>query len=210
MPSTYSAMHMGYADYGTPGPSAAAGAGHGPGPGANQGHTAGSAHGIPVTELLGDRSARPDVSYTLVVRREHTTLADGRTFDGYTVNGSTPGPTLEARRGQLVEVVLRNDNVAKGTTLHWHGLDVPSGEDGVAGVTQNAVGPGQQHVYRFRPKQEVTFWYHSHQVSHAQVVGGLLGGIVIHPWIAPGRVEGLISPGGWSHACTEEVPRRVA
>ncbi len=181
MPSTYSAMHMGYADYGTPGPSTAVGAAHGPASRTEQGHTAASADGIPVSELLGDRSAPPDVSYTLVVRRERTTLADGRTFDGYTVNGSTPGPTLEARRGQLVEVALRNDNVAEGTTLHWHGLDVPSGEDGVAGVTQNAVGPGQEHVYRFRPDQEGTFWYHSHQVSHAQVVGGLLGGIVIHP-----------------------------
>lgn len=164
LPATYSAMDMGYAD---------------PGGGPTAGHH--GAHGRSVDELVGDRDAVPDVRYTLTVRRERTVLADGTEIDAYTVNGRTPGPTIEAAAGQLVEVVLRNEGVAGGATLHWHGLDVPNGEDGVAGVTQDAVPPGAFHTYRFRADQVGTFWYHSHQISHEQVVGGLLGPVVIRP-----------------------------
>ena len=98
-------------------------------------------------------------------------------MSGYTVNGTSPGPMLEAPVGDLVEVTLVNDNVADGTTLHWHGVDVPNSADGVAGVTQDAVGPGEEFVYRFVADQAGTFWYHSHQVSHEQVRRGLLGGL---------------------------------
>ena len=61
---------------------------------------------------------------------------------GYTLNGTSPGPTLTAKQGELVEVRLRNESVSDGITLHWHGLDVPNAMDGVAGVTQDAVLEG--------------------------------------------------------------------
>ena len=83
---------------------------------------------------------------------------------GYTVNGTSPGPLLEATVGDLVEVTLVNENITEGTTLHWHGVDVPNAADGVAGVTQDAVGPGEEFVYRFVVEQAGTFWYHSHQL----------------------------------------------
>ena len=54
-----------------------------------------------------------------------------------------------------------------GVTIHWHGVDVPNAEDGVAGVTQNAVMPGGSYTYRFRPDQQGTSWYHTHQSSAA-------------------------------------------
>ena len=63
-----------------------------------------------------------------------------------------------------------NENVEDGATLHWHGIDVPNAADGVAGVTQDAVVPGEEYTYRFVADQAGTFWYHSHQVSHEQVV----------------------------------------
>jgi FtsP/CotA-like multicopper oxidase with cupredoxin domain len=66
-------------------------------------------------------------------------------------------------------------------TLHWHGVDVPNAADGVAGVTQDAVPPGGRHVYRFRVEDPGTFWYHSHQVSHSQVRGGLFGVLIVDP-----------------------------
>ena len=65
--------------------------------------------------------------------------------------------------------------------MHWHGLDVPNARDGVAGVTQDAVGPGERFVYRFVADQVGTYWYHSHQVSHEQVRRGLLGALVVKP-----------------------------
>ncbi len=76
---------------------------------------------------------------------------------------------------------MHNDNVTDGIALHWHGVDVPNAEDGVAGITQNAVMPGKDHVYRWIAPHAGTFWYHSHQVSHEQVAGGLLAPLVIHP-----------------------------
>jgi FtsP/CotA-like multicopper oxidase with cupredoxin domain len=63
----------------------------------------------------------------------------GERVDGYTLNGGSPGPEIRATQGQLVEVSLVNESVSDGVTLHWHGVDVPNAEDGVAGVTQNVV-----------------------------------------------------------------------
>jgi FtsP/CotA-like multicopper oxidase with cupredoxin domain len=76
-------------------------------------------------------------------------------------------------------VTLVNANVPDGVTLHWHGVDVPDAEDGVAGVTQDAVRPGRSYVYRFVVPAAGTYWYHSHQVSHDQVRGGLFGALVV-------------------------------
>ena len=68
-----------------------------------------------------------------------------------------------------------------GVTLHWHGIDVPNAEDGVAGVTQDAVPKAARSYYRFVAEDAGTFWYHSHQVSHEQVRRGLFGVVVVEP-----------------------------
>ena len=78
-----------------------------------------------------------------------------------------------------------NESVTAGATLHWHGIDVPNAADGVAGITQDAVPVGGRHAYRFEATDAGTYWYHSHQVSHEQVVRGLLGAIVIDPATPP-------------------------
>ena len=116
---------------------------------------------------------------TLTARKQKFTLASGESVDGFTLNGTSPGPLIQARKGDLVEVTLVNESVPDGATLHWHGIDVPNAEDGVAGVTQDAVPVGGKHVYRFRADQVGTYWYHSHQVSSSEVRGGLFGAIVI-------------------------------
>jgi FtsP/CotA-like multicopper oxidase with cupredoxin domain len=77
--------------------------------------------------------------------------------------------------------VLVNESVPDGVTLHWHGVDVPNAADGVAGVTQDAVPVGGRFTYRFVASDAGTYWYHSHQVSHEQVVGGLFGALVVEP-----------------------------
>lgn len=158
LPDSYDMAEMGYADWG----------------GGPVGEHAGMTghHGTAVADLVADPEAPADVRATLTVRQEG---------DRYTVNGESPGPLLEATEGDLVEVTLVNEDVESGTTLHWHGVDVPNAADGVAGVTQDAVGPGEEFTYRFVADQVGTFWYHSHQISHEQVVGGLLGGLVVHP-----------------------------
>lgn len=146
--------------------------------GGAHGHSAGS---VSVTALVADPDRAPDVVVDLVARREKVSIDGGSEFEGITVNGSTPGPTIRARLGQLVEVRFTNESVAEGATLHWHGVDVPAAMDGVAGVTQDAVGVGESFVYRFVVEQIGTFWYHSHQVSHRQVVAGLFGTLILEP-----------------------------
>ncbi|MEV6417593.1 multicopper oxidase family protein [Kribbella sp. NPDC051718] len=163
VPNNYSAMDMGYADYGG-GPSMAGHMHHG---------------GMSVTDLTGPRDGKPDEAVTLVARKQKFSLTSGEAVDGFTLNGSSPGPLIQARQGDLVEVTLVNESVPDGATLHWHGIDVPNAEDGVAGVTQDAVPVGGKHVYRFRADHQGTYWYHSHQVSSEEVRDGLFGTIVI-------------------------------
>ena len=74
-----------------------------------------------------------------------------------------------------------------GIALHWHGVDVPAAMDGVAGVTQDEVPVGGEFTYRFVAHQIGTYWYHSHQLSDEQVVGGLFGALVVLP--KKGRTE---------------------
>jgi FtsP/CotA-like multicopper oxidase with cupredoxin domain len=168
VPDTYSVMEMGYVD-----------AGGGPGGEHQRGH------GASIADLTGPQDGTPDVSVTLTARQEELALASGERVDGYTLNHSSPGPEIRAVAGELVEVRLVNESVEDGATLHWHGVDIPNAEDGVAGVTQDAVGVGGEHVYRFRVDEPGSYWYHSHQVSHEQVKDGLYGALVIEP---PGGV----------------------
>lgn len=167
-PSSYSAMQMGPVDTGGV-------------RGATHAHVPGAPGTRDVTMLVEESTGAPDVSLTLTARSEKVTLAPGLSLTAYTLNGTTPGPTIRATQGDLVEVTLVNESVPGGTTLHWHGLDVPNAEDGVAGVTQDAVRVGGSHTYRFVARQVGTYWYHSHQISHEQVLKGLLGAIVITP-----------------------------
>jgi FtsP/CotA-like multicopper oxidase with cupredoxin domain len=92
-----------------------------------------------------------------------------------------PGPAITAVEGDLIEVRLRNTDIDDGVTLHWHGYDVPCGEDGAPGVTQDVVAPGEEFVYRFRADQVGTYWYHTHQSSHLGVRRGLYGTLVVTP-----------------------------
>ena len=147
----------------------------------------------PVTALTADPDRPADVAATLTARKQRFHLPSGREVDGYTLNGESPGPTIRAIAGQLVSVRLVNESVPDGVTLHWHGVDVPNAEDGVAGVTQDAVAPGHEFTYRFVVAQAGTFWYHSHQVSHRQVLGGLLGALAVTPAEQPAGVTDVIA-----------------
>ncbi|SNT27291.1 Multicopper oxidase with three cupredoxin domains (includes cell division protein FtsP and spore coat protein CotA) [Asanoa hainanensis] len=165
VPSTLSVMEMGYADWGG-----------GAVPAAGHQH----AGGISITGLTGP-SGPPAVAVSLTARAESFTLATGERVAGYTLNHSSPGPEIRARVGDLVQVELVNESVPDGVALHWHGVRVPNAEDGVAGVTQDAVPIGGRHTYRFVVHDPGTYWYHSHQVSHEQVKGGLFGALVVEP-----------------------------
>ncbi|MFD5323169.1 multicopper oxidase family protein [Streptomyces sp. NPDC127092] len=152
------------------------------GNGHSAGHPAGTkAAAVSVDALKGPKSGTPDRRFTLTAQEAKVRLASGRTVDAWSFNGQIPGPELRMKQGELVEITLVNKLKDTPVSTHWHGLDVPNGEDGVAGVTQDAVQPGGTYTYRFRVKERGTFWYHSHQSSSEQVQRGLFGPMVIDP-----------------------------
>src|SRR5215213_7166427 len=161
--SSYSVMSMGTLDYG----------------GGPVGHGHGSTNRS-ITDFVVDDSRKADVRVDLVAEQQNLTIG-GRSVPGYTLNGTSPGPTITARQGELVEVHLRNASVKAGIAMHWHGYDVPAAMDGVAGVTQDEVPVGGEFTYRFLADRTGTYWYHSHQVSNEQVMGGLFGALVVLP-----------------------------
>jgi FtsP/CotA-like multicopper oxidase with cupredoxin domain len=138
-------------------------------------------HGTSVAALREPASGRPDVRFTLAAQHAELTLPSGKKVDALTFNGTVPGPEIRVRQGQLVEITLVNRDLKQGVAVHWHGVDVPNGEDGVAGVTQDAVPPGGRFVYRFRANQAGTYWYHSHQHSLEETGRGLYGAFVVAP-----------------------------
>ena len=148
-----------------------------------------------MTSLVADPTRPADVRVQLTARRGPVSVPGGRALEGYTVNGTSPGPTVRAHQGELVEVTFVNESVTDGATLHWHGIDVTNAADGVAGVTQDAVPVGGRFVYRFVAKDAGTYWYHSHQMSHEQVERGLFGAVVILPGDGTGSGAGTAGVG---------------
>jgi FtsP/CotA-like multicopper oxidase with cupredoxin domain len=137
-----------------------------------------------VAALRGSGSPAPGGTvrrHVLTAKKAAVRLPSGREIDAWTYNGRVPGPAITATQGDVIEVRLRNADIGGGVTLHWHGYDVPCGEDGAPGVTQMAVKPGEEFVYRFRTDQVGTYWYHTHYASHVGVHKGLYGTLVVEP-----------------------------
>jgi FtsP/CotA-like multicopper oxidase with cupredoxin domain len=95
-------------------------------------------------------------------------------------NKQVHGPTIECVEGDRLRIYVTN-NLPAPTTVHWHGIILPNGMDGVGGLTQKAILPGETFKYEFTVWQHGTFMYHSHHDEMTQMALGMLGMIVIHP-----------------------------
>jgi FtsP/CotA-like multicopper oxidase with cupredoxin domain len=102
----------------------------------------------------------------------------GRPLEVWAYNGQVPGPTLRVCLGDTVRVAFTNQ-LPQPTTIHWHGVRVPNAMDGVPGVTQPPVQPGESFLYEFTPKDAGTFWFHPHLRSSEQVERGLFGVLIV-------------------------------
>ena len=102
----------------------------------------------------------------------------GRPHTATAINGQIPGPTLRWRDGDTVTLAVTN-RLAEPTSIHWHGIRVPSSMDGVPGLSFAGIPPGETFVYRFPVKQSGTYWYHSHSGFQEQL--GVYGPLVIEP-----------------------------
>lgn len=117
-------------------------------------------------------------TYDLTVAREDVTVT-GRPVRSITINGTIPGPTLRFREGEDVTIRVTN-RLDEPTSIHWHGLLVPGGMDGVPGLNGfPGIAPGETFSYHFPIRQSGTYWYHAH--SGAQEQAGHIGSIVITP-----------------------------
>jgi CopA family copper-resistance protein len=94
------------------------------------------------------------------------------------VNGSVPGPSLRLQEGETVTINVTN-HLAEPTSIHWHGLRLPSDQDGVPGLSFRGIEPGQSFSYRFAVRQSGTYWYHSHSGMQEQT--GLYGALLLVP-----------------------------
>jgi FtsP/CotA-like multicopper oxidase with cupredoxin domain len=89
-----------------------------------------------------------------------------------------PGPQIRVRQGDPVRIVVAN-KLAEDTTVHWHGIRLPNAMDGVPGLTQPPIHPGDSFVYEFTPPDAGTFWYHPHADSLQQLGRGLAGAFIV-------------------------------
>jgi len=106
-------------------------------------------------------------------------------------NASTPGPTLRARQGDILDIRFLNQ-ISEGSAVHWHGIRSDNAMDGVPGLTQDVVQPGAQFSYRFGLPDAGTFWYHSHNRSWEQVARGLYGPLIVDEATPPDVDHDLI------------------
>ncbi len=107
-------------------------------------------------------------------------FVDGFTVNCWGYNGMTPGPTIEAFEGDRVRIYVTN-RLPEGTSIHWHGFILPNGMDGVTGLTQPKIAPGETFAYEFTLKQTGTLMYHPHFDEMTQIAMGMHGFFIIHP-----------------------------
>ncbi len=121
------------------------------------------------------------------------------------INGTIPGPVLRWREGDRITLRVRN-NLAHDTSIHWHGLILPAGMDGVPGISFDGIQPGETFTYEFDVQQNGTYWYHSHSGFQEQT--GVYGSIVIdarEPDPVAYDREYVVMLSDWS----DETPERI-
>jgi len=175
-------------------------------------------HGAPadaaVAYTRAVEAAVPDpgcsvVRVDLEARETNWEFVPGQVTRAWGFNGQVPGPTIEARVGDVLEIRFTN-SLPEPTTIHWHGLQIPAAMDGTD-MVQHPIMPGEAFTYRFKLPDAGTFWYHPHTNETVQLERGLYGAIVARgpnePELDAERVlvlddvaldrKGEIKPPGW-------------
>ena len=135
------------------------------------------------TEVMGNQPLKPTMDgdvkvFELTADEISWEIAPGEFKEGMAYNGQIPGPRLEVNMGDKVRVILHN-KLDVPTALHSHGLVLPAAMDGVPGLTQDPVMPGESFTYEYTLRNSGSHMYHSHFDSATQVPGGLLGALIV-------------------------------
>ena len=130
---------------------------------------------MPYSYASGSKKVR---EFHFSASRAKVNLGAGPNFWAWTYNGQVPGPEIRVKEGEIIRVFLKNF-LPEETSIHWHGVPVPNPMDGVPGITQKGVMPGETFVYEFEARPAGTYIYHSH--AKYQLDQGLYGALVIEP-----------------------------
>jgi len=126
--------------------------------------------------------------FHLVAEPVQREFAPGMLVNCWGYNGSSPGPTIEAVEGDRIRIFVTN-KLPEHTTVHWHGLFLPSGMDGVGGLSQPHIPNGKTFVYEYTLRQSGTFMYHPHSDEMVQMAMGMMGMFIVHPRDGSHRVD---------------------
>jgi FtsP/CotA-like multicopper oxidase with cupredoxin domain len=137
----------------------------------------------PATETMGGQPLPYRIEdgvkvFELTAKAVQWPILEGVTVTAWTYNGTVPGPMIRVTEGDQVRILVKNE-LDEPTTIHWHGVVVPNAMDGVPGVTQDAIQPGETFTYEFIARPAGTFMYHSHFDSDVQVSAGLYAPLII-------------------------------
>jgi FtsP/CotA-like multicopper oxidase with cupredoxin domain len=127
------------------------------------------------------------VGHLVATPLQHT-FAPGLKAEVWGYNGRSPGPLIEVMEGDRVRLYVTN-HLSEPTSVHWHGVLLPNGMDGVGGLTQPAIAPGETHRYELTLTKPGTFMYHPHYDEMTQIALGMVGMIVVHPRVERTAVD---------------------
>lgn len=128
----------------------------------------------------GSRFDNPDVEVNLTAQVFEWEVYEGQTAEVWGFNGQYPGPEIRATEGDKVRINVTNE-LPEATTIHWHGLEVPNDQDGVPGITQPAIQPGETWTYEFVAPHAGTTMYHTHTNTVKQLSRGMFGPFIVEP-----------------------------
>ena len=134
--------------------------------------------------LIQPKAGQPVKNITLVAQESVHELSKGLIVPVWTYNGTVPGTEIRVNQGDFVQVELFN-NLKEPITIHWHGYPLLSAMDGIPGITQDSIKPGESFTYQFSADVSGTYWYHSHQEGAKQVDKGLYGSLIVEPKDTP-------------------------
>lgn len=120
--------------------------------------------------------------FTFTARQVMWEVIKGQRVLAWTLDGTVPGPTIRVMDGDHLRITIIN-HFPKATAIHWHGLEVPSDQDGVPGIGMQPIQPGQTYTYDFSITSDDigTHWYHSHYDDMEQDAGGFYGAFLVDP-----------------------------
>jgi manganese oxidase len=125
-------------------------------------------------EVLPDGTKRFELTAAIV----DWEVRPGEVVQAWAYNGMVPGPRIDLDVGDRVEVEVTNE-LPIGTDVHWHGIDIPNGQDGVAPLTQELISPGDSYTYRFTVDEPAVSMYHAHAHGQEAVPNGMFGTIFV-------------------------------